>query len=307
MNEKKFKFICIFILIFLFGFQLDAHSTTIVSVVVSEGIVLAGDSRATATIIKYDPTEGNETTTNAKTNQKKITLLGRVATDYAQKVFKLNDKVGAMAYGQALILNKSIQSLVEEFKVLNSEINTMTIDEVAKKLNDYFKKIYEEHLSKYPDNKIDSLGFMIAGYDSSGEGKLFELNIPSGEIKKVRSTKDGFGANWHGQTDVIMRLIIGCSPELAAIIEKNNKAHIAASDQQIDPRQSEYILGFEYMTIRDAIDLATFLIKTTIETQRFSYGTKRQMGIIPGVGGDIDVAIITPEGFRWVKKKQLNY
>ena len=52
-------------------------------------------------------------------------------------------------------------------------------------------------------------------------------------------------------------------------------------------------------SLQDAIDYASFLIRTTSEYQRFS-------GKWQTVGGDIDIALITNRnGFQWIKQKPL--
>ncbi len=56
-----------------------------------------------------------------------------------------------------------------------------------------------------------------------------------------------------------------------------------------------FIIGA--MPIQDAIDLAAFLVGTTINFSKFSPGAST-------VGGPIDIAVITKhEGFKWIKRK----
>jgi hypothetical protein len=51
------------------------------------------------------------------------------------------------------------------------------------------------------------------------------------------------------------------------------------------------------MPIKDAIDVAEFLVQTTINFSKFSPGAST-------VGGPIDIAAITKhEGFKWIKRK----
>jgi hypothetical protein len=53
-------------------------------------------------------------------------------------------------------------------------------------------------------------------------------------------------------------------------------------------------------SLQDAVDSARFLIRTTIDFQRFS-------GKLPTVGGEIDMALITNRrGFRWIAQKELH-
>lgn len=52
------------------------------------------------------------------------------------------------------------------------------------------------------------------------------------------------------------------------------------------------------MNLQDAIDYTIFLIRTTIDYQRFAT-------MVPVVGGDIDLAIITHHaGFKWIQYKE---
>jgi len=48
------------------------------------------------------------------------------------------------------------------------------------------------------------------------------------------------------------------------------------------------------------------MTRTTENIQRFSDGTVLSPSGITGVGGEIDIAVITPEkGFVWLKQKKL--
>jgi len=68
----------------------------------------------------------------------------------------------------------------------------------------------------------------------------------------------------------------------------------------------EYIMNWGTITLQDAIDFCVLMTRTTESIQRFSDGTILKPGGIPGVGDEIDVAVITPrEGFRWLKEKKL--
>ena len=62
------------------------------------------------------------------------------------------------------------------------------------------------------------------------------------------------------------------------------------------------------MTLQDGIDFCTLMIQTTSAMQRFSDGINADPGDMPGVGGPIDVAVITPDsGFMWINKKKLKF
>jgi hypothetical protein len=70
----------------------------------------------------------------------------------------------------------------------------------------------------------------------------------------------------------------------------------------------EYAIQWGTMTLQDGIDFCTLMIQTTSAMQRFSDGINADPGDMPGVGGPIDVAVITPNrGFVWISKKTLKF
>ena len=63
-----------------------------------------------------------------------------------------------------------------------------------------------------------------------------------------------------------------------------------------DPRRSTQYGGF---SLQDAVDYAEYLINATANFQRFA-------NMIPSVGGEVDIGLITPfRPFTWIKCKAL--
>ena len=61
------------------------------------------------------------------------------------------------------------------------------------------------------------------------------------------------------------------------------------------------------MTLQDGIDFSKLIINTTSAIQRFSDGVVGDPGDVPGVGGPVDIAIITKDdGFKWIRRKELS-
>ena len=88
-----------------------------------------------------------------------------------------------------------------------------------------------------------------------------------------------------------------------SFIENLNNLKLNAINQQLEGMFSN--ISFDLMTLQDGIELAELLIKTTSAMQRFSDGTIEKRSEMHGVGGAIDVAVITPfEGFHWISKKK---
>ena len=156
---------------------------------------------------------------------------------------------------------------------------------------------------------VEKISISVAGYNHDGSHAVFTCDIP-GEIKHRRSSekKGGeYGADWIGQTDVTSRIVLGWDPRIFSLpfvketVENSGKEQV---ERQL--RRLEYQISWGTMTLQNAIDFCTLVIKTTEAIQRFSDGITMDPGDIPGVGGEIDVAVITHDkGFIWVKKKNL--
>lgn len=228
----------------------------------------------------------------------------------------------------------------------NEKLEGLTIKEIAEKLNKYLgnifvareinnlKKQVEQEIIKlggtelkfsesdsnllhysYKDKNnevisntgwIETIEMIIAGIDDDKVGKTYSVLVPKGIINE-RDT-DKCGAMWIGQTDVLSRIVKGYAPEignLQFIQETFEKEKQKVSDQL---SKLEYIINWATITIQDAIDFCVLMTRTTENIQRFSNGTVLNPGGITGVGGEIDIAIITPErGFLWLNKKKLKY
>ena len=58
----------------------------------------------------------------------------------------------------------------------------------------------------------------------------------------------------------------------------------------------QYPVSFDGMPIQEAIDYAEYLVKTVIGRFRFTLGPEL-------CGGDVDIAVVTPQAFTWVQRK----
>ncbi|MGI6482896.1 MAG: hypothetical protein ACOX08_06430 [Methanobacterium sp.] len=157
----------------------------------------------------------------------------------------------------------------------------------------------------------DPIELLVAGYNQDGTHKVYSVTIP-GPVQKLRDGKKPnmeYGSSWIGQGDVAARIVLGFDGRIQNIefvkeaIQKRNEQEI-----QAQLRGLEYAIQWGTMSLQDAIDFATLMIQTTSAIQRFSDGINADPGDMPGVGGPINVAVITPDhGFVWVKKKKLHF
>lgn len=267
--------------------------TIAVRIIVSEGAILAADSAST--LVVFGP-DGQASVANVYNN--------------ANKIFNLYKglPIGVATWGAGNIGAHAISTLAKDFRRLitagdaNQRIEpaNYTIQEVARKLTDF---IYNEHyLQEFKDlPSKPPLGLAVSGY-SSGSGFpeewQIDLNndgchgprciVPSGECSM----------NWSGQPELISRICWGYSPQLLGVLQS-----LGLEPQQVEEFDDvcrNYLkapLVHPSMPIKDAIDLAEYLVNCTIGFERFMPGPST-------VGGPVEVAAITKhEGFKWIARK----
>jgi len=156
---------------------------------------------------------------------------------------------------------------------------------------------------------VERIDLLIAGYNKDGSHEAYVCNIP-GEVVPRRNSKEKgkeYGASWIGQIDVTSRVVLGWESRIFTIPFVQEAEKNLGRDQVTQQLQGlQYQISWGTMTLQDAIDFCSLAIKTTEAIQRFSDGIRMDPGDIPGVGGEIDIAVITPDkGLIWVSKKKL--
>jgi hypothetical protein len=150
------------------------------------------------------------------------------------------------------------------------------------------------------------IGFLIAGYDSNGDGKLLSVEFPgTRQPVEVKNTKSLQGVQWEGDTETIIRLVKGFDPKIGALPFWSTLG--PDSQKQIGQQISglEYNIPWNALMLQDGVDFADALVKMTVTFQRFSFGTVGNAGSIPSVGGAVDVLVVRPTGIEWIKQKSL--
>jgi 20S proteasome alpha/beta subunit len=290
--------------------------TLVLNTTTAEGIVLAADSR------------------QSYRNQKGM---ARIGSDNASKLFQMNRRIGVAVTGLAFLpendVAKNISKFIDEFK-LDSKIQSEELDvkDVTEKLYELFNDKYKwkEQLEQLKQNvksdltpkgcelkefkeennilkfrfktpqgnieeslvTLDIIEILVAGYNNDGSHQVYSIRIP-GEINLLRNSNqknNEYGSSWLGQVDVVSRIVLG-------------------NDQISTQLQGlEYLIQWGTMTLQDAMDYCRLMIQTTSAIQRFSDGIRADPGDMPGVGGPIDIAVITPDkGFVWINKKKLKF
>ncbi len=266
--------------------------TIVVAVKVNDGLVLAADSAVT---IHGGPP--GQPASILKTY------------DHGRKLADIKDyPIGTLTWGISTIGSRTIESLISEYEfglpsAKDPAAKGFQVRDIAENLKVFLRRHYEAQfgpISPQAASRMPSLGILACGYSDEAyfpEQYLFEFPmIPELQARHPNKAngEPEFGADWFGMNDAITRLLKGADPRLANILAE--RLRMPTDEVWRLLSQFEYHLAFEGMPLQDAVDLAVYLIETTIGRHRFAIGA-------PGCGGAIDVAVITPQGFNWVSRK----
>jgi hypothetical protein len=264
-----------------------------ISLVIPEGIVVAGESRQTAVV-------GGVT---------------RIGSDSAIKVFEMTDTVLAATAGWAFIqpqgatVLRNISSLIEDFKTTIQAGSSMQT--IAAQMWTYFNTLYQQHITQNPAQAVQAgqiaLHFVVAGYDPrSRVGNLFAIDIPTPAAPSTPGrTSASPGPWWIGQTDVIARIVNGYDHRIMTL--PLLQAAIQAGTAETELSRLSYIISWSTMTLQDAVDFAVGMIQITATIQKFTAGIVLEPGDFAGVGGPIDVAVVKPgANVSWIRRKELH-
>lgn len=82
---------------------------------------------------------------------------------------------------------------------------------------------------------------------------------------------------------------------------------IADDDEAKEAIQGlEYIVPFWNFALQDAVDYASYIVRTTIDTQRFTDGVASTPGSSPTCGGPIQIVALTARGgVGWLRRTAL--
>ena len=251
----------------------------VVSLRVSDGIIVAADSLSTAQNLLEFVAQGIQIDCpkcKGKISEKEIKLppipIPFNASSYVQKLFSINKKFAVTSFGMGILNNKSIYYHARQFEKGNKSSLLKTKME---SLISYFES---QLITQFPDYKKKApdewkpIGFHISGFENDDIGVTYEVLIGKNNIINKR---DDIGCTIGGEPRIINKLW-----------------EIGKEDQKL---QFKYGL----FSLQDAIDFCEYLISATSSFQRFAND-------VATVGGDIDIALLTPfHNFQWIKRKKL--
>jgi hypothetical protein len=256
----------------------------------SEGIVLAADSRVTL-FNQFPPNP-------AMPNQ---SILMPSNFDNATKLLTVSGQkfVGAVTYGLGAFLTadgpRTMHSFIPEFESELDRSPRLTVGVFAERLSAFFLRQWNLLINR-PASPAEEIYFLVGGYDDGAAyGKAFQFQIPNFPAPQEQNPGPGqFGITWGGQSEVVFRLLYGYDAGLPDLVRDK----LTLSPSQFDALKQDltgYAAGipYQFLPLQDCINLAVFLIKSTIKFQTFTMNVR-------GVGGPVEVATVTRSGgLRW--------
>lgn len=256
----------------------------------SEGLVLAVDGRVT--LLAQGPHQRFLTATHLDNVPKLLTFRGEP-----------HRWIGAVTYGQAVIGNTpdNLRTAHSYLAELENSLprERLSVLAFAEHLSRFYMRRWEEALMPVPF-PASGMAFVVAGFDPGDPyGSVCDFDVPNQPQPELRSVGE-FSVTWGGETEFASRILSGYDQRILPIVREI----LQVDDEEMERlRSALQPLAFDaplnILPLQGCIDLAVFIIRTTMSAQRLSVGVR-------GVGGNIDIAAITDaEGVRIIQQKQL--
>lgn len=254
----------------------DGYASIVVIIRTSDGLIIVADSR--------------------------LSSGERVVSDSYQKIIRIGRDIAISFTGAAFLVDengtdKKLRTLIQEFNLKHAITDTAdwSPDVVVKKLGSFLLRIYNSNDKNY----TRGIQVKVLGYDEKKAARVFDLQFQKkspqdSSVISVITEQYPKGETFSavlGQNNVWHRIVKGYDQKLKKMaLSDSLKSYLETL---------RYDIRYNLMSLQDAIDFGVFIVRATIEAQRFNHGGNT------GVGGAIDVAIITPNGFKWIQRKKL--
>ncbi|MFA5223635.1 MAG: hypothetical protein WC431_00490 [Candidatus Omnitrophota bacterium] len=247
------------------------------------------------------------------------------------KVFLLDPlKAGVMLTGITSVGERTIKSLVDEFKTKKLKLmksKVYTVKDIADKLLEHILQYYEK---EYPDEKSrPELELILGGYgkkEALPEIYRIKLPVKSIELQLGSQGESRFGIVFGGQMKEIQRIVFGTDfgnrlelrkrhiellkkyrEKIIGLLKQNNITFQIPDFSKDELSELEIFTdqwnleGFEAnwgdFSEQNAIECVDFFVNIMIKSQQFSSG-------MPTVGGEVHIALINKDKARFVSKEE---
>ena len=321
--------------------------TTLVALSTKDALVMGCDSLGTVTVPLVEPSKlinyfdkdrslkvnekGEPLLANYQQVLEKAELVPYSHMTHVSKLFSLSPlPIGVMATGIVSIGDRTIKSLIGEFKTYDPAFNihkkptNYTVKSIGSRLLSF---IWTHYSKEYPEEQYrPELELIIGGYDLHSQvPNIYRIYVNENSIKSVL-TNANFGVVFGGQMKEIQRIVFGTDFENRLKIRDRarglmDKYHALLCDE-LKKQKANVILkkpsefGDELKLFDDkwklnefdanwgdfseqnAIELVDFFINVMVKSQQFS-------NRLPTVGGEIHIAVICKlQGFRFVSGEE---
>lgn len=256
--------------------------TIVVATAAPDGLVLAADGRTTVVSGRRH----------------------RILSDHTRKVFAPFPQIGVATYGAALLSDRTIAGHMEEFEATRDGRYGGAIDDVCVDLARYFTTVLNSQ-AKEADSRPPPgiLGFLVAGYGRGGEGRIYDVLLPAADggavLKNDEPSTRRPGFLFRGRRDHARRLFEGY--DVDALARSGAKP---SKKVQHELERLGYDMN-DPVSLQEAVDLAVFIVRLTIDMDRLSDGTFAKPEAAPVCGGAMQVLLITPKSSEWIVQPQL--
>jgi len=256
----------------------------------SEGVVLAADSRVTLfNQLPPNPAMGNQAVlipANFDNATKLLTVAGQAY-------------VGAVTYGLGALMTadgpRTMHSFIPEFEkdLKDQNVSRLSVPDFAKRLSDFFMGRWDALINR-PPKPGEEINFLVGGFDDNAAyGRAFQFKIPAVPEPQEQNAGVGqFGMTWGGQFELVNRMLFGFDLAIPEFIRTtlNLPPNQAEALQKQLEQQFDAGIPYPFLPLQDCVNLAVFLIESTVRFQTFSTRA------VKGVGGPVEVATITRSG-----------
>jgi hypothetical protein len=213
-----------------------------------EGLVLGAESRVTLTV---KPRSGPELIINY---------------DNAKKILNFeppNEFMGVVTYGLAAIDQRTAHSFLPEIEEWLPE-KRLKVDEFASRLQKFFMDQWKSQMPA--DYTGPQMTINVAGFNPNEPyGRVYEFKIPS-DAAPLEFGRGSFGLSWGGQRKYADRLIDGFDAQIVPELQKELKLTKAQMKKLAVVLDRVGInIPYQALALQDCINLAIFLVRTTIE------------------------------------------
>jgi hypothetical protein len=258
--------------------------TVLVSVKINDGVVMAADSASS--------------------------YANGMVYNNSRKIVNLREglPVGAMVTGAGGIGNESIETLLKDlssrFCGKDNAYSEWELDPDSYSMHGIALRVrrflFEE--KSVPHGATTWTKLRLCGYSAGRPlAEVWEINLMGDRCPEPSciQAEQEFGLRWDGEYEALDRLIFG----LGTRFNEFAINHGLSGQQAVELREKLVpdlyeLLFIEAMPMRDAIELARYLVETTIGFVKYSVSRPKT------VGGPIEIAAISKhEGFQWAQRR----